>query len=94
MIGDKYQDNNEFIIHNDIKNSRWNLITDMKKKSDHYIRLQLDNVTFMNYNPIHFLEDNNITAPLQEGGIWSGWFTSEDTSCMNDPINLINFDNK
>ena len=31
MIGDKYQDNNEFIIHNDIKNSRWNLITDMKK---------------------------------------------------------------
>ena len=28
-IGEKYQDNNEFIIHNNIINARWNLITDM-----------------------------------------------------------------
>ena len=28
-IGEKYQDNNEFIIHNDLINEIWNLITDI-----------------------------------------------------------------
>ena len=28
-IGDKFQDNNEFVLHNDLKSSRVNQITDM-----------------------------------------------------------------
>ena len=29
---------------------------------------QLDYETWIHYSPIHILEDNNTTAPLQNGG--------------------------
>ena len=36
----------------------------------------LENITWMSFNPIPFLEDNNITAPIQKGvcvcyGLWT-----------------------
>ena len=53
----------------------------------------LDNVTWMHYNPLPLLEDNNITEPLQKGIRWSIWFISEKTFCTNDSIIFLNVDN-
>ena len=35
------------------------------------------------------LDDNNSTTSLQKSGIWFYWFVSEETSCMNSPINFL-----
>ena len=53
----------------------------------------LDNGTWMHYNPIPVLEDNEITVPLQKGSRKSGWLNAEETSCKNDSITLLNVDN-
>ena len=47
-IGEKFQDKNEFIIHNDIING-------MIQKFDPHLWGKLDNVTWMNFNPNPFL---------------------------------------
>ena len=47
----------------------------------------------MHYNPLLFLEDNYIDLPFQKGDRWSGWLTTEDTSCTNNSIIFLNLDN-
>ena len=44
----------------------------MTQDFDPHIMGKLDNFTWMNFNPIPFLEDNDITLPLQKGIIRSG----------------------
>ena len=61
----------------------------MVKEKFLHIQVQLDNVTWMHYNPLHFLEDSNNTSPLQKGGIKSQWFADQGTICMNASINLL-----
>ena len=45
-IGEKFQDKNDPIIHNDIRNSRWNQITDMITEFDPALLEKLDNETW------------------------------------------------
>ena len=54
---------------------------------------KLDNVTWTNYKPLPFFDDNNSTVPLQKGGRGSRGFTAEETSCTNDSITFFNVDN-
>ena len=44
----------------------------------------------MNFNPPTLLEDNTTTLTLQKGGIWYGWFDTEETSCTNASITFLN----
>ena len=53
---------------------------------------KLDDVTWINYNHIPFLKDNNSSAPLQKGRGGSGWFTVEETSCTNYSNDFLNVD--
>ena len=66
-IGDKSQDNNDIILHKNIISSRKIQITDIIKELEPPLPGQLDNGNRMNSNPFLFLEDNNITTPLQKG---------------------------
>ena len=79
-------------MNNNITETRCNQIVDIIKESEPPIMGHLDNGTWMYYNPLPLLEDNNITATLQMGERGYGWFTDEDTSCTNASINLINVD--
>ena len=54
--------------------------------------VQLYYGTNMYYNPLHLLEDNNRTEPLQKDDMGSGWFTGEETSFMNASITLLIID--
>ena len=65
----------------------------MIKETDPPIIVHVDNGTGMNNNHFSLLGDNNITEDLQKDDRLSEWFTAEETSCMNDSINLINVDN-
>ena len=64
--GDKSQDKNELVINNTIIS---------KKKLNHLydsgfchpLPGQLRNVTWMNFNPLHFLKTNNITVTIKKG---------------------------
>ena len=69
-IGDKFQDSNESILHNDIINSKWDQISDMIKKFDPPLQWRVENGNLMNFKYISFLEDNNINLPLQKGDRW------------------------
>ena len=68
-------------------------VTDVIKESDPHIMWKLDNVTWVHYIPIPFLEDDNSNIPLQKCGRGSGWFTAEYTSCKNASITFLNVDN-
>ena len=68
-------------------------ITDMINESDPHIMGKLDNVTWVHYIPIPFLEDYNSTVPIKKGGRGYGWFTAEYTSCKNASITFLNVDN-
>ena len=51
----------------------------MIKEKDPNNMGQIDNVTWTNFNPIPFLEDNNITAPLQKGVcVYVLWYPYQD----------------
>ena len=89
-IGDKLQNKKEFIIHNNLSNTIWNQVTDMIQKFDPPLLGQLDHGTWMYYNPIPFLEDKNTTVPPPKVTIWYRCLTSEETSCINDSITLLN----
>ena len=65
----------------------------MIQSFDPPLLVQLDNVTWMHCNPLPFLENNNIMAPLQKAIRWSGWLTTDDKSFMNASITVINIDN-
>ena len=52
--------------------------------------VQLYNGTWINLNPVPFLEDNNSIATLLNGGIWYGWSTTEEKSFENSPITFLN----
>ena len=67
-IGDKFQEKNEFILHNDLSDLRWKQIDDMMEKSYFPNVGKLDNINWMHYNNLPFLEDINSTAPIQKGG--------------------------
>ena len=56
--------------------------------------VQLDNGTWMHYNPLPFLEDGNSTGSIQKGGRLSWWFTTEETSFANSSNTFLNVDNK
>ena len=43
------------------------------------------------YNPLHFLEDNKITVPLQKCVRRYEWSTSEKKYCMNYLIVFLKF---
>ena len=88
----KCQNKNEFILHNDLRDTRCKYITYMSKEPYPPIMGQLDNFPWIHYSPLSFLEDNNSTSPLQKGGIVSGWFTSEEKSCTNSSVNFLNID--
>ena len=60
-IGAKCHDKNKFIICNDLRDTGCNQIKKLFKEPDPSIMRQLDNYTWMHYNPIPFLEDNNTT---------------------------------
>ena len=62
---DEFQDKNVFMIHNDLINSIWNQITDIIE--EFYLPLpgKLDGGTWMNYIPLPFVGDNDITVTLQ-----------------------------
>ena len=47
----------------------------------------------MDFNPLPSLEDNNTTLSLKKGGILYGWLATEETSCTNYSITVINVDN-
>ena len=65
----------------------------MINESDPHIMGKWENVTWVHYIPIPFLEDDNITLPLQKGGRGSGCFTAEYTSCKNASFTFLNVDN-
>ena len=46
----------------------------------------------MNYKPHIFFEENTLTAPFQDDGIVIRYSTAGDTTCSNDSIFLLNFD--
>ena len=54
-ISEEFQDNNESIIRNDTRNSRWNQITDMIQEFDTHLIWKSKNGTWMHYNPLYFL---------------------------------------
>ena len=68
-------------------------VTDVIKESDPHIMGKLDNITWVHYIPLPFLEENNSTVTLQKFGRGSGWFTAEDKSCKNASITFLNVDN-
>ena len=47
----------------------------------------------MNYKPLLLLEDNVRTTIIQKCRRGPRWFTSEETSYTNAPINFHNIDN-
>ena len=53
---------------------------------------QLDDSNLINYNPIPFSEDNNITATTQRGYRGAEWFTTDQTTCMNSSGTFISVD--
>ena len=84
-IRDKWQDHNDFIINNDIRNTRCNKITDIIKESDRPIIQNVENGTSMNYNPLHLFEENIIRR--------YGLLSAKETSCTNFSIDFLNVDN-
>ena len=51
---------------------------------------QLENVTWMNFNPLPFLKNNNITVTIKNGSRWYKWFAADWTSLMIYPVDLFN----
>ena len=92
-VGEKCQDKNEFILHNYLRNSRWDQITNTIKEFDPPISVQLENGNWVHRKSITILEDNNITLYIQTGIIWPGWLTAEYTSCTHASIIFLNVDN-
>ena len=72
-IEKKFQDKNGFIIHKNIRNARWNQITDIVQEFELLLMGQLDYGTRRNQNPIPFLEYSNITVTIQNGDRWYDW---------------------
>ena len=54
--------------------------------------VQLENGTWMNYNPLPLLKYNNIAPPLQKCVRLYEWFVYEDTSCTNYSRTFLNVD--
>ena len=54
--------------------------------------VQLDDRTWIHFKPLPLFEYNNIIASIQNGGIGSECFDSEDTSWTNYSINFLNTD--
>ena len=67
MIFEKHQYNDELIINNSLSDVRLNQVTAMINKNQPPLMGQLNDGTWINYNLIPFLKDNNSTEPLQYG---------------------------
>ena len=57
IFWDTFQDNNDFILHKNPVDVRWNQINKMIKVFEPPFPWQLDNVTWTNFNPLTFLEE-------------------------------------
>ena len=55
-VGDKPQDNNELIIHNTIINARW-FVFWYDSGNPSPLSVKLENVTWMDFNSLPFLEE-------------------------------------
>ena len=64
----------------------------MIKETDLPILVQLYGGTWNNYNPLHLLDYNNITSPIQKVVIRDQWFNAEETSFTNASRNFLKFD--
>ena len=53
---------------------------------------QLYGGTWIHYNPLPFLEDNNITETLKNVGLGVEWFTSEGKNCTTSSSAFLNVD--
>ena len=71
MVADKYQDKEKFILNNSLIDVKFNQSIDKIKETDPTIMEQLDYLNWVHCNPLHYLEENNSTTPLQEcdGGV-------------------------
>ena len=56
-VGEKFQDNNDIIIHKNIINPRLNQSTDMVQGPPPLLQGKLENPNRMNFNPLIFLEE-------------------------------------
>ena len=66
---------------------------DMIKETDPTIMRHSDNGTWVYYNPLPLLKDNNSTVDLQKGCRLSRWFTTEDNFFTKASITFLNVDN-
>ena len=92
MIDEKYQGNDEFILTNALIDAKCYQIPDVIEETDPPILGQLDNGTWMHYDPRLLLEENTLTAPLQDGGGGVELSTAGETICSNAPRTFLNFD--
>ena len=73
-IGDKFQDNNELVIHNGIIDARWNKTIGIIEEKESIILVKLDDGTCIRFEPWLFLEDNYIVPLFQRGGEGVEWY--------------------
>ena len=52
---------------------------------------KLYDLKWIHYNPIVFLEDNNLIARIQYGGVVVEWYNSGEKYFSNDPITFLGF---
>ena len=67
-------------------------ITDTIQEFDPPIPGKLENGTWMHWKIFPFLEEIISLYLLKRGSRWSGWFTTEVTSCTNGSVNFLNVD--
>ena len=77
MISEKHQDKYNFIINNALRDVKGNQMNDKIKETDPPIIEQLDDITWMHWNLLHFVEYNNSNPPLQKGGTGYEFFISD-----------------
>ena len=68
IIDEKYQYKKYFILNDYLSDTQGNQINDEIKEKDFKIMVQLDHITWRDFNPLHLFEYNNITTTIQNGG--------------------------